>query len=197
MAERFHLEHASTGDIFRRAVAEGSPLGREVEEYLDAGKLVPDELTSRVVEQMVVAQTTDYILDGYPRTLQQGRDLEEMLRRRSQQLDVAVYFDLSDELAFERLTGRRVCTECGANYHVKFMPPEKDGVCDRCGAELEVRSDSAEDVVRERLKQFREKTYPLVAFYEERGLLERVAAAPAPGEVARATEQVMLRARPQ
>lgn len=191
MSERFDVVHASTGDIFRRAIAEGTPLGEKVQEHLDAGTLVPDELTSKVVEEMVVAEEDDYILDGYPRTIQQGRDLENMLQARGQSLDVVVYFDLSDEMAMERLTGRLVCSECGANYHKKFMPPAEDEICDECGGQLKVRSDSSEEVVRERLKQYREKTYPLVDFYEEQGLLERVDASPPPDAVTRATEQVL------
>jgi len=191
MAERFGLEHASTGDIFRRAIAEGTPLGEKVQQYLDAGKLVPDELTSRVVEEMVVAGEDDYILDGYPRTIQQARDLETMLDKRGQSLDIVVYFELSDQMAMERLTGRLVCSKCGANYHRKFMPPEQDGICDECGGKLKVRSDSSEEVVRERLKQYQEKTYPLVDFYEQRGRLERVDASPRPDEVTRATTRVL------
>lgn len=191
MAAIFGARHASTGEIFRRAAAAGTELGETVKGYLDSGALVPDELTSRVVGEMVVEREQSYILDGYPRTLQQGRDLEGMLQARDESLDGVLYFDLPEELAVERLTGRLVCPECGANYHRKFMPPEEDGVCDRCGGELKVRSDSSEEVVRERLEQFRRKTLPLVGFYEGRGLLERVDAAPSPEEVERQTERVL------
>ncbi len=193
MAERFQIVHASTGDIFREAVSDATELGRTVKEYLDSGKLVPDELTSQVVEEMVVERYESYLLDGYPRTIGQGQDLERMLSARKESLDAVVYFHLDDDAAMERLTGRLVCTECGANYHRKFMQPEQEGVCNECGGRLKVRSDSAPEVVRRRLAEYHQKTQPLVAFYEERDLLERVDASPAPDEVSRRTERVLER----
>jgi len=191
MAERFGLKHASTGDIFRQAAAAGSELGSMVREYLDTGKLVPDEVTSRVVEEMVVEAADSYILDGYPRTLPQARDLEGMLQKRSQTLDMVVYFQLGEQAAIERLTGRMVCSECGKNYHRRFMPPAQDGVCDKCGGRLKVRSDSSESVVKDRLAEYDEKTRPLVEFYQKLGLLKQVDASPAAEEVTRATEALM------
>jgi len=193
LAERFGVVHASTGQIFRQAVAEESELGRSVKDYLDGGKLVPDALTSRVVGEMVLDRTEDYILDGYPRTLQQAQDLDDMLRERGDRLDVVVCFHIGDEEAVRRLTGRLVCTECGANYHREFMPPRVEGVCDKCGGALAVRSDSAEDVVRERLREYHLKTQPLVEFYRERGLIEQVDASASPDQVTRRTEAVLSR----
>ncbi|NIM69780.1 MAG: adenylate kinase, partial [Xanthomonadales bacterium] len=191
MAEALDVHHASTGDTFRQAIAAGTRLGRTVQQYLDSGALVPDELTSRVVEQMVVEQEESYILDGYPRTLQQALDLERMLTERGQRLDGVIYFDVPEEVAVERLTGRLMCTECGANYHRKFMPPADNMICDRCGGPLKVRSDSSAAVVQERLVQFRQKTLPLLTFYEERDLLERVDATASPEEVSERTEQLL------
>jgi adenylate kinase len=191
LADRFGLGHASTGDIFRQAIAEGTDLGAKVQGYLDGGKLVPDELTSAVVEEEVVGKVDSYVLDGYPRTLQQAKDLEAMLSRRELALDGVLYFELGDEEAVKRLTGRMVCSQCKRNYHRDFMPPRKDGVCDDCGGELKVRSDSAEDVVRQRLEEYHEKTRPLVEFYETRGLLQRVDASPAPEAVTRATADIL------
>lgn len=183
LAERFGLRHASTGDIFRQAAAEGSELGRTVKDYLDGGRLVPDELTSRVVGEMVVGKCEDYILDGYPRTLQQASDLDAMLERRGEQLDGVLCFELSDEEAVCRLTGRLVCADCGENYHRDFMPPRAAGRCDKCGGPLKVRSDSSEEVVRKRLREYHEKTHPLADFYDGRGLLRRVDSRPAPDQV--------------
>jgi adenylate kinase len=191
LAEGLGLRHASTGDIFRQAAAEGSELGLMVKDYLDSGRLVPDEATSRVVEEMVVSRTDDYILDGYPRTLQQARDLEDMLRRRDQELDGVICFVLDDAEAVRRLTGRLVCQQCGRNYHREFMPPREPGVCDACGGPVAVRSDSSEEVVRRRLAEYHEKTEPLVGFYEERGLVERLDAAPPPDEVTRRAREVL------
>jgi len=193
MAARFGVCHASTGDIFRQAAAEGSELGRIVKDYLNAGKLVPDELTSRVVEETVVARSDDYILDGYPRTLQQARDLDQMLGRRGQKLDLVLYFRLGDEEALGRLTGRLVCSKCGENYHRQYMPPKMPGVCDKCGGPLKVRSDSSEEVVRKRLAEYHDKSEPLVAFYRQRGLLECVDASSSPDEVTRGAAAILER----
>jgi len=191
MAEQFDVMHASTGDIFRAAVAEGSDLGQTVRSYLDNGKLVPDELTSRVVREMVLERTEDYILDGFPRTLPQAQMLDEMLKERGEELDGVLFFQLGEAAAVERLTGRLVCKGCGANYHKVFMPPRKDMICDECGAELTVRSDSSEEIVRKRLEEYNEKTQPLVPYYEKRGLLRRVDASPAPETVNRETKALI------
>ncbi len=191
MAERFGVRHASTGEIFRGAAREGSELGQTVKEYLESGRLVPDELTSRVVEEMVIDSEEQFILDGYPRTLQQAYALQEMLEQRGRSLDAVVYFEVPDDMVVERLTGRLVCSECGANYHRRFMPPREDMICDECGGELKVRSDSSGEVVMERLDQYRIKTLPLVDFYEKKELLERVDATPGPDEVAESTAQVL------
>jgi adenylate kinase len=199
VAARFGLQHASTGDMFRKATAAGSELGRTVKDYLDGGRLVPDALTSRVVEEMVLDGAGGYILDGYPRTLGQAEDLAANLERRGQSLNGVVYFDLTDEEAVARLTGRQVCSRCGRNYHKQFMPPKVADVCDDCGGELRVRSDSAEPVVRKRLAEYHEKTEPLVGFYRRQGLLEHVDASAAPDEVERATVELLgrLGSRPQ
>ena len=194
LAQRFGIRHGSTGDMFRRAAAEGSELGRTVKQYLDAGSLVPDELTSRVVEEMVVEKSEDYILDGYPRTLQQARDLDVMLQRRGRKLNLVLYFELDDEEAVKRLTGRLVCSQCGENYHQEYVPPRTGGICDNCGGALRVRSDSAEDVVRRRLTEYHEKTQPLVSFYEGRGLMKRLDASARPDEVTRRAEAILRRA---
>ncbi len=191
LSEEMGLEHASTGDIFRAAVAEGSELGQTVKSYLDGGKLVPDELTSQVVDEMVLARYEDFILDGFPRTIPQAEQLEDMLGERGQQLDGVIYFELSEDDAIVRLTGRLVCKECGENYHKTFMPPEKTGICDNCGADLKVRSDSSEEVVRQRLEEYEEKTQPLVPFYEERGILHTVDASGSPDEVTEETREVV------
>jgi adenylate kinase len=185
------LAHASTGDIFRNAVAEGSELGQQVESYLDAGKLVTDRLTSDVVKEMVLLREADFILDGYPRTVRQAEQLDEMLEELGFSLDAVLFFELSEEEATERLTGRRVCENCKKNYHVKFMPPRQEGICDECGGKLIVRSDSSEEVVRKRLEEYKEKTAPLVGFYEARGLLKRIDASQPPDMVTAEAKQVV------
>ncbi len=199
MAEEFDLEHASTGNMFRQAVSEDSGLGEKVRSWLDAGKLVPDELTARVVGELVLERWQSFILDGFPRTIPQAEMLDGMLREREQSLDAVLYFDLEEETAIERLTGRLVCKECGENYHRLFMPARRCGVCDRCGGELSVRTDSSKEVVRDRLAEYDEKTRPLVPYYERRGLLRRVDASQGPDAVSRETRALLtgLTARQQ
>jgi adenylate kinase len=191
MADEFDLEHASTGDIFRAAVAEESELGQTVQSYLDEGKLVPDELTSRVVEEMVLERHDDFILDGFPRTMPQAELLHEMLQRREEKLDAVLYFELSEEAAIERLTGRLVCSDCGKNYHRTFMPPKKEGICDECGGELQTRSDSSEEIVRKRLEEYENKTRPLVPYYEQRDVLKTIDASGDPDTVTELTREAI------
>jgi len=191
MAQVFGLEHASTGNIFRRAVAQDSELGRQVRSYLDAGKLVPDKLTSRVVKELILDRSERYILDGYPRTVPQARALDRMLEDRGQRLDAALYFQLDEEAAIARLAGRLVCERCGENYHRLFMPPRQAGLCDQCGGPLVSRSDSSRQVVLERLAEYANKTRPLVSYYEQRGLLRRIDASPDPAMVERRTRALL------
>jgi adenylate kinase len=174
VAQKLEIFHASTGDIFRTAVKSGSELGKTVQAFLDAGTLVPDAVTCRVVEREVLAKRSDYVLDGFPRTLVQAELLSEALEKREESLDAVVFYELGDEQAIKRLTGRLVCRKCGWNYHRETMPPKEEGVCDECGGELYVRSDSTREAVEARLAEYHEKTEPLVSFYERQGLLRRI-----------------------
>ena len=191
IAAEMAVEHASTGNIFRQAVAQGTALGKEVKSCLDAGKLVPDELTSRVVKEMVLDRSESFILDGYPRTIPQAEALQDMLAEGGEQLDAVLYYHLDEDEAVRRLTGRLVCKKCGENFHRDLMPPKRKGVCDRCGGELMVRSDSSEDIVRKRMAEYDEKTRPLVEYYEGRGLLHTVDASREPDAVTEATRKVL------
>jgi len=191
MAAAFGLQHASTGDIFRAAVQDDSELGRQVRSYLDGGKLVPDELTCRVVRELVLERAEGYILDGFPRTVPQAETLQQMLAARREALDAVLYFELDEQTAFERLTGRLVCKRCGRNYHRLYMPPRRPGACDECGGELMVRADSSPQAVRERMREYREKTLPLVPYYEQRKLLRRVDASGTPEEVSGQTRALL------
>jgi len=174
VAEKLGIKHASTGDIFRKAVSAGTDLAKEVKDFLDSGLLVPDELTCRVVEHEVLDKEADYILDGFPRTVVQAQMLDKALEVRGHELDLVVYYALDDKEAASRLAGRLVCRSCGRNFHVKNMPPETEGVCDSCGGELYVRSDSRPEAVEKRLAEYHEKTEPLVAYYNSNGLLREI-----------------------
>jgi len=191
LSETFNLKHASTGDIFRAAVASGSDLGNTVKSYLDNGKLVSDDLTAKVVGEMVLDRESDFILDGFPRTIPQAQLLDNMLEERGQSLDGVIYFSLDNEDAIERLTGRRVCDNCGRNFHVKFMPPDKEGVCDDCGGSLIVRSDSSLDIVQQRLQEYDAKTKPLIDYYSNKGELKTVDASDSPDTVRAEAEKII------
>ena len=191
MSDEWDLLHASTGDMFREAVDEGTEVGKQAKEYMDKGLLVPDEVTCRVVEEMVVERHDHYVLDGFPRTVPQADALEEMLQKRNQELDGVLCFDIDEEEATKRLTGRLVCEDCGKNYHESFMPPEKEGVCDNCGGALKTRSDSTKGAVEKRMEEYREKTRPLIDYYDDKDLLRTVDASLPPDEVSEKTRQVL------
>lgn len=169
---RFGIPQISTGDILRGAVREGTPLGIEAKGYMDRGDLVPDQLVVGLVKERLTKDdcAKGFILDGFPRTVGQAESLEAAGVTIDHVLDVAV----PESQLVGRLTGRRTCSSCGAMYHVMFTPPEKEGICDRCGAELTQRADDNEATVRERLSVYAEKTAPLTRFYGEKGLLRTV-----------------------
>lgn len=191
MSEEYDLLHASTGDMFREAVDEGTEVGKQAKEYMDKGLLVPDEVTCRVVEEMVVDRHDDYVLDGFPRTVPQADALDDMLHERGQALDAVLCFDIDEDEATERLTGRLVCEDCGKNYHESFMPPQEVGICDQCGGNLKTRSDSTQEAVQKRMEEYRKKTQPLIQYYEDMGLLKRIDASLPPDEVSEKTRQVL------
>jgi adenylate kinase len=145
--------------------------------YMDAGELVPDEVVNEIVKT-ALEEADGFVLDGYPRNLDQAEYLSDIT-----DLDVVVSLSVPEEELVRRLTGRRVCSECGANYHVEFDPPEEEGVCDACGGELVQREDDTEETVRERLRVFRENTAPVIEFYDERGDLVEIDGQGSPDEV--------------
>ena len=162
----------STGNILRAAVKNGTPVGLKAKEYMDAGKLVPDEVIIGVIsERLAEADCQNgFILDGVPRTIPQA----EALEKAGISFDAVVSIEISDEEIVERMAGRRVCTACGAPYHVKNMPPKVEGVCDACGGKLEARADDKPEVVRDRLQVYNKETAPLKDFYAARNLLKTV-----------------------
>jgi len=181
LADEFDLEHVTTGDALRSNKGmDISDMDTEYDtpgEYMDAGELVPDEVVNAIVEE-ALSKADGYVLDGYPRNLEQAKVLTEIT-----DLDAVIYLSVDDEELVARLTGRRVCPECGASYHVEFAPPEEAGVCDECGAELEQRDDDTEETVRERLRVYEENTAPVVEHYREEGVLVEVDGEGTPDEV--------------
>lgn len=172
----FGIPHISTGDMFRQAVREGTPLGLKAKEYMDKGLLVPDEVTVGIVRERLSQGdcAKGFLLDGFPRTVPQAEALDATLAEMGRRLDHVIYLDVRKEMLLARLTGRRICRQCGATYHVVFNPPRQEGVCDKCGGELYQRDDDKEETVATRLEVNLAQTEPLLAYYEEKGLLRRV-----------------------
>ncbi|MDD5496636.1 MAG: adenylate kinase [Candidatus Omnitrophica bacterium] len=176
LSRQYKIPHISTGDILRSAVKSGSELGTRAKSYMDKGELVPDDVVIGIVVEALKEDDTKngYILDGFPRTVKQALSLDEALMKASSGIDLVIYFETSDEVAIERLSGRRVCKKCGFNYHLKNIPPKRPGVCDKCGGELYQRPDDKEETVRNRLKVYKEQTAPLIDYYEKKGALRKV-----------------------
>ncbi len=173
LSQRMGFLHLSTGDLLREAVKNQTPLGKKAKEYMDRGELVPDELIVQLIEE-TMPKDGNVILDGFPRTVNQALALEEMLRVKGEKISKVLFFDVPDEVIIDRLSGRRVCSKCGAVYHVKYNPPKVEGVCDLCGGTLVQRDDDKEEVVRKRLEVYRKQTQPLVEFYQERGIIYKL-----------------------
>ncbi|WP_164670696.1 adenylate kinase [Virgibacillus doumboii] len=174
--EQYNIPHISTGDMFRLAIKEGTELGKKAKAYMDQGELVPDEVTIGIVKERLSKDDCKdgFLLDGFPRTIAQAEALQSLLSEMNESIDFCLHVDVPEEKLVERLTGRRVCPECGATYHVMYNPPEKDGVCDRDGSELIQREDDQADTVRNRLDVNIKQTKPLLEFYQEKGYLVTV-----------------------
>jgi adenylate kinase len=168
--------HISTGDMLREAIKAGTPLGVKAQEFMDKGLLVPDEVVIGLVIERLRRPDAErgFILDGFPRTVDQAVSLDESLRRMNMPLDIALYFRTSLALIIRRLSGRRICGGCGKNYHLTNFPPKKAGACDVCGGVLQQRPDDHEDTIEKRLNVYEEQTAPLIEYYRVQGTLEEV-----------------------
>ena len=166
------LKHVSSGDLLRGAGAQGTDAGREAKAYMESGRLVPDALIATMIKDVVAATTGDetMLLDGFPRNLAQAKILDGM----GAPLKKAVLIDVPDSMIQDRIAGRRTCPQCKAGYHVKNLPPKREGVCDKCGAQLVVRKDDNPETVADRLKIYHAETEPLIEYYRSRGLLATV-----------------------
>jgi adenylate kinase len=173
IASLLSIPKISTGDIFRGNVSKGTPLGQEAKKYMDAGDLVPDEVTIGMVRTRLAEEdaSAGFLLDGFPRTVPQAVDLDEMLADLVAKLDVVLELVVDDDEVVRRLSGRRTCHRCGHVWHVDFDPPTQPGICDQCSGELFQRDDDREETIRHRLEVYAEQTAPLIGFYADRGML--------------------------
>lgn len=188
---KYPAAHISTGDILRANVKQGTPLGNSAKEYMNAGKLVPDEIIIAMMEKRL--QEPDckegFMLDGFPRTIGQAEALAGMLDNLAIKLDAVVSLEIDDDTVVSRLTSRRVCKQCGEIYNAVLKPPVREGVCDKCGGDVIQRDDDKESVIRNRLSVFHEQTAPLIDYYAAKGLLVTVDATGGKDAVLKILEQ--------
>jgi adenylate kinase len=173
LTEKFSIPQISTGDILRAAVKDGTAMGLKAKEHMNAGGLVPDEVVVGIVRDRLQEDDCNngFILDGFPRTVAQADALQISLQEMGKELDRVISLEVDTEALVERLTGRRMCKECGRGYHVKFDPPRETGICDSCGGELFQREDDQEETIRKRLQVYADQTAPLISYYRKAGVL--------------------------
>lgn len=183
--KEYNIPHISTGDIFRDNLKRQTELGLRAQEYMTRGELVPDDLTCEIATTRLLEDDckNGFLLDGFPRTVYQAEKLQEFLEEHGQKLDKVVQLVVDEDLLIKRLTGRRVCKNCGATFHVITIPPKEEGICDVCGEPLIQRADDTEETAVNRLKVYEEQTSPLVEYYEAKGVLAPIDGAGTPDEV--------------
>jgi adenylate kinase len=175
LKERFGILHISTGDMLREEMKADSDLGKEVKKFVDSGALVPDTVIIRLIENKLQAtfDVKGYLLDGFPRTTVQAEELDKILKKNKCPVDHVLYLEAGLPVIIQRLTGRRICRNCGAIYHVVNMPSKKEGVCDKCAGELYQRADDKEETIRNRMDVYLKSTRPIVDYYDKQGKLVR------------------------
>ncbi len=178
--DRFGVPHISTGDMFRAALQEGTEFGKKAQEYMSRGELVPDDVTCGMVRERIAQDdcVNGFMLDGFPRNLKQAEALSGIT-----QIDTAVLIDVPEGVSLERLSGRRQCCECSTIFHLKFVPPKREGICDKCGGELYQREDDKPEAIKERLTIYRSETMPIADYYEKAGVLMTVDGSGTPEDV--------------
>lgn len=169
LIERLGMTQISTGDLFRAAIKGQTDLGKQAQGYMDKGQLVPDSIVISMVEEVLKKGVRDFILDGFPRTVAQAQALDELLKKMNISIGKAIFLEVPMEILMDRLTGRRVCKNCGTVYHIASKPTTKEGVCDVCGGEVIQRNDDKAEVIGTRLKAYEEFTSPLKEFYKKAG----------------------------
>lgn len=173
IVKKFNIPHISTGDILRKNVKEGTELGKKAKSYMDKGALVPNDLVIAIVEDRLKESdcSKGFLLDGFPRTVNQAEKLDDVLTKMNVALDKVININVKKETLVERAAGRRVCKSCGATYHVKYKPTKVEGVCDLCGGEVYQRTDDAESTVSKRIEVYTEETQPLIKYYDDKEIL--------------------------
>lgn len=187
IVKAYQVPHIATGDMFREAVAQGTELGKKAREYMNAGKLVPDEVTIGIVRERLSQPDCDrgFLLDGFPRTQAQARALDEILAGLGKRVEVVLDIEVPNEVLVRRLTGRQTCKGCNAVYHVEFNPPQEKGICDRCGKELSQRDDDQEATAINRLRVYAEETKPVLDYYAKKDVLKNIDGNQSPDGVGR------------
>lgn len=172
--EEFGVTHISTGDIFRKNIKEETELGLKVKDVIASGSLVSDDLTNELVFDRLDSETSDsFMLDGYPRNINQAQALDKWLEENDKELTKVIYIDADKDVLISRIAGRRVCKNCGATYHVTNHPPKVEGICDECGQALIQRPDDSEETAKDRIEIYEEQTSPLIEYYEKSGKLQK------------------------
>ena len=184
----YNIPHISTGDIFRDNIKNNTELGKEAKSFIDKGNLVPDEVTINMVKDRLSKDDTKkgFVLDGFPRTIPQGEALD-----RFSKLDIVINFVVKEENIIKRLSGRRICRNCGAIFHIDYIPTKEEGVCDKCQGEVYQRDDDKPEAIKERLKVYEEQTAPLIGFYKEKGILNVVDANRDIGNIVEETKKIL------
>ena len=176
LSKEYKIPHISTGDMLREAVKNNSSVGQKANAYMAKGELVPDQLVIEIVKERLLKQDTKngFILDGFPRTKAQAESLDTALKISKMPLGIVLYFETSDNTVINRLSGRRVCRKCNANFHIKNIPPKKEGICDTCGSALLQREDDKEATVKNRLAVYKKETAELIDYYKKKNILKAV-----------------------
>lgn len=175
--EEYNLNHISTGDIFRANISQGTELGLQAKAYAEQGKLVPDEITNKIVKDYLATlsdKKNGYLLDGYPRTLDQAKAFEEMTDGTDLAVDVILAMDVPTDVLTRRITGRRTCKDCGEIYNIYSKPTKVEGACDRCGGELTQRKDDNEESLKVRLDEYSNNTEPVIDYYEKKNMVSHI-----------------------
>jgi adenylate kinase len=191
LAVKIHTPQVSSGDLLREAVKNKTPTGKKAQSYMDRGELVPDSIVIDLVHERIKDEE-EFILDGFPRNVQQAEKLDQVLSQLKLPLDVVINIDVPLEKLIERLSGRLTCKNCSAIYHKKYNPPKKGGICDACGGELFQRSDDTETAITQRFETYTEQTAPLIQYFTEKGLLINIDGTQSIEEISAAMEKNIL-----